>query len=305
MSKILVTGGAGFIGSHIVDELVAKGHEVVIIDDLSTGQKENIHPQGKLVELNIADPKVKEIFSQEKFDYVFHLAAQIDVRRSVAEPIFDAETNIIGGLNILENCKNFNIKKVIFSSTGGAIYGDTKIIPTPEEHREEPISPYGICKLALEKYLRFYYETFGLPYMILRYGNVYGPRQNAKGEAGVVAIFINKILAGEEPIINGDGEQTRDYVFVRDVARANLLALEKGGADIFNVGTEKATSVNQVFQLINSSFGNQIKEKHGEAKKGEQRTSCLSFGKIKNSLGWSPEMELEKGIKETVEWFRR
>jgi UDP-glucose 4-epimerase len=304
MSKILVTGGAGFIGSHIIDQLIDNGHEVVIIDNLSTGKKENINKKAKFIKIDIGDPKIKNIFKKEKFDYVFHLAAQIDVRKSVEDPIADAKTNILGSLNILENCKNFSVKKVIFSSTGGAIYGDAEIIPTPETYPEKPISPYGICKLSVEKYLYYYHQIFGLNYIALRYGNVYGPWQNSKGEAGVVAIFLDKILSGKQPVINGDGKQARDYVYVDDVVRANMLALESEEIGTYNVGTGIETDVNKLFSVLNNNFSNKIKEVHGEAKMGEQARSCLSFELIKKDLGWEPEVGLEEGIGKTVLWFK-
>jgi UDP-glucose 4-epimerase len=302
--KILVTGGAGFIGSHIIDQLIDNGHEVIIIDNLSTGKKENINKKAKFIKMDICNPKVKAVFKKEKFDYVFHLAAQIDVRKSVEDPITDAKTNILGSLNILENCKNFGVKKVIFSSTGGAIYGDAEIIPTPETYPEKPISPYGICKLSVEKYLYYYHQIFGLNYIALRYGNVYGPRQNSKGEAGVVAIFLDKILSGKQPVINGDGKQTRDYVYVEDVAGANMLALESDKIGIYNVGTARETDVNKLFSILNNNFQNKIKEVHGEAKMGEQARSCLSFELIKKDLGWEPGVGLEEGIGKTVLWFK-
>jgi len=304
MSKILVTGGAGFIGSHIVDALITQGDDVVIVDNLVTGKKENINPRAKFVEMDINDPAIKNLFATEKFDFVFHLAAQMDVRKSVENPIFDAQTNILGGINILENCKNFGVKKIIFSSTGGATYGEADIVPTPEDYPQWPLSPYGISKVAFEKYVFYYHQVFGLKYVILRYGNIYGPRQNAQGEAGVVAIFINKILHGDQPIINGDGRQTRDYIFVADVVRANLLALKTERVDIYNIGTGVQTDVNEIFNLINANLNNQAKEIHGEGKLGEQRVSCLDASKIKRDLGWEPEVSIDLGIKQTVEWFR-
>lgn len=305
MSKILVTGGAGFIGSHIVDALIAKGHEVVVLDNLSSGKKANVNPAARLVKLDIRNPRLHKLFSDQHFEIVFHLAAQMDVRKSVDDPLFDAQTNILGGLNILENCKNFGVKKIIFSSTGGAIYGDTDIIPTPETAPLQPVSPYGIAKLAFEKYLYYYYKVFGLQYTILRFANIYGPRQNSKGEAGVVAIFIDKILQGEQPTINGDGKQTRDYVYVADVVKAALLALNSDKVDVYNIGTSVQSDVNQIFQLINSNLDNQAKEIHGEGKKGEQRVSCLDYAKINKALGWKPEVTLAEGIKLTVDWFKK
>jgi UDP-glucose 4-epimerase len=303
--KILVTGGAGFIGSHLVDALIGQGHQVFIIDNLSTGQKQNINPKAKFYELDIQDDQVENVFKENAFDYVFHTAAQINLRKSVEDPIFDAKANILGGLNILEHCKKYKIKKIIFSSTGGALYGDAEIVPTPETYLAKPISPYGVAKLTIENYLHYYQQVFNLNYTILRYANVYGPRQNSQSEAGVVSIFINKILNGEQPVINGEGKQTRDYVFVADVVRANLAAMQSEPVGIYNVATEKQTNVNQIFQLVAANLPeNKAEEKHGPAMPGEQKVSCLDISKIKKELGWQPEVDLAEGIKITAEWFR-
>ena len=303
--KILLTGGAGFIGSHVTDELIAKGNDVVIIDNLSTGFEYNINPKAKFVKTDITDfKKIENIFAEESPEIIYHFAAQIDVRKSVSDPLFDAETNIMGTLNLIKLSSDFKIKKFIFSSTGGAIYGDTDVRPTPENHPEWPLSPYGIAKLATDKFLNYYNEIFGLKYVSLRYGNVYGPRQNPHGEAGVVAIFLNKMLKGEQPIINGDGDQTRDYVYVEDVVKANILALENiDKVGIYNVGTSIEISVNDLFKEINKNFDNKYKEVHGPAKLGEQKTSCLNYDKIKKDMNFIPKTDFSEGIKETYKWF--
>ncbi len=303
--KILLTGGAGFIGSHVTDELIAKGNDVVIIDNLSTGFEYNINPKAKFVKTDITDfKKIENIFVEESPEIIYHFAAQIDVRKSVSDPLFDAETNIMGTLNLIKLSSDFKIKKFIFSSTGGAIYGDTDVRPTPENHPEWPLSPYGIAKLATDKFLNYYNEIFGLKYVSLRYGNVYGPRQNPPGEAGVVAIFLNKMLKGEQPIINGDGDQTRDYVYVEDVVKANILALENiDKVGIYNVGTSIEISVNDLFKEINKNFDNKYKEVHGPAKLGEQKTSCLNYEKIKKDMNFIPKTDFSEGIKETYKWF--
>ncbi|MDD2807929.1 MAG: NAD-dependent epimerase/dehydratase family protein [Patescibacteria group bacterium] len=302
--KILVTGGAGFIGSHLVDALINNEHDVVVVDNLSTGTKENLNAKAKFIKLDITADQLAEVFAVEKPKVVFHLAAQIDVRKSVANPVWDAEQNIIGSINLLENCRKYEVQKVIFSSTGGAIYGETEKIPTTESEPTEPISPYGIGKLATEKYLNYYWQVFGLPFTILRYGNVYGPRQNSKGEAGVVAIFCDKLQAGVSPTINGDGKQTRDYVYVGDVVKANLAALENDQVAIFNIGTGVETDVNKLSALIKDAFGAEVEFNHGQAKTGEQQRSCLSFAKAKSELGWEPLVAIDSGIKNTVNWFR-
>lgn len=303
--KILVTGGAGFIGSHLVDALIKKDHKVFVIDNLSTGFRKNINPKAKFHKIDLTNhKKIENILKIEKPEVVFHLAAQIDVRKSVADPVFDANSNILASINLIKLAHQYKVKKIIFSSTGGAIYGDTKNRPTGEKESEWPLSPYGIAKLTIDKFLNYYREVHGLNFISLRYGNVYGPRQNPHGEAGVVAIFLNKMLKGAQPVINGNGKQTRDYVYAGDVVNANLLALKhfkKTG--IYNVGAGKETDVNQLFREINRHFGDKFKEAHGPAKIGEQKTSCLSFAKIKRELGWTPKTNFRDGIKKTFEWF--
>tara|TARA_Y100000034_G_scaffold79823_1_gene95801 strand:+ start:12280 stop:13185 length:906 start_codon:yes stop_codon:yes gene_type:complete len=301
MKKALVTGGAGFIGSWVVDYLIHEGFNVIVIDNLSTGSKDNLNKKAKFYELDIKDKNILEIFEKEKPEYVYHLAAQINVRESIKDPLEDSKTNVLGSLNILNSCIKHNVKKFIFSSTGGAIYGDDCKIPTSEEEKEGPLSPYGISKLTIEKYLKFYKDVYGLDYVSLRYSNVYGPRQNSKGEAGVVSIFINKLILGETPIINGSGKQTRDYIYVKDVAKANILALNLSG--IFNVGTSKETNVNELFRKITENRGIQTKAIHGPEIKGEQMRSCLDSTKLIEK-GWKIEYNLDKGLKETIEYFK-
>lgn len=301
--NILVTGGAGFIASHIVDAFIEKGHNVTIIDNLTTGREENINPKAKFYKMDIRED-LTQIFEDGKFDVVNHHAAQIDVRRSVNDPIYDAGVNIIGTLNLLQNSIKFGVKKFMFASTGGAVYGEQDYFPADENHKQQPLSPYGISKLAVEKYLYFYKEVHGLEYTILRYANIYGPRQNPLGEAGVVCIFLDKILAGDQPIINGDGKQTRDYVYVKDVVKANLLTLEENKSEIYNVGTGIETSVNELFRLININFNNSIKEVHGPAKPGEQMRSVITSEKLYKTFGWKPNTKFEDGIKETIDYYK-
>jgi len=303
--KILVTGGAGFIASHITDAFINEGHQVVVLDDLSTGFQKNINPAAKFIKANICDKKLDQLFENEKFDVVNHHAAQMDVRRSVKDPEFDATTNILGTLNLLQNAKKYGVKKFMFASTGGAVYGEQEYFPADEKHNTQPKSPYGISKLAVEKYLYFYNSEFGLNYSILRYANIYGPRQNAMGEAGVVAIFSTKLLKGEQPVINGSGEQTRDYVFVGDVVKANLLLLNDKDSDIFNVGTTIETNVNQLFNLLNKITGANKDEVHGPAAAGEQMRSVITSEKLFKKFGWKPSTKLEEGLQTTVDYFKK
>jgi len=303
--KIAITGAAGFIGSHIADAYIEQGHKVVIIDNLSTGMRENLNPKAKFIELDVNSNDINKIFSEEKFDILNHHAAQMNIRLSVENPIFDAGTNIVGSLNLYEACKNNGVKKIIFSSTGGAIYGEQDYFPADEEHPLRPCSPYGIAKLVNEKYLYYYKEIFGIDFAILRYANIYGPRQNPFGEAGVVAIFINKILTGEQPVINGNGKNTRDYVFVSDIVKANVLALENNFSGIYNLGTAKEYDVNFIFSTLKEIIGKDIPEVHGEEKLGEQKRSVCSYEKINKKYGWKPDVELIDGLKMTVDYFKK
>ncbi|MGA7722576.1 MAG: NAD-dependent epimerase/dehydratase family protein [Ignavibacteriaceae bacterium] len=302
--KILVTGGAGFIASHITDAFINEGHQVFILDNLSTGFEKNINKKAVFINTDICDNNISNLFEKEKFDVVDHHAAQMDVRRSVANPAFDANTNILGTLNLLQNCILHGVKKFIFASTGGAVYGEQDYFPADENHPLAPLSPYGISKLAVEKYLYFYKVQYKFNYTILRYANIFGPRQNPFGEAGVVAIFTSKLLNGEQPIINGNGLQTRDYVFVEDVVKANLIALKEVQSDVYNVGTSKETTVNEIFNLLNGIIGKGKEEKHGPAAAGEQMRSVITSDKIFKKFGWKPSTKLEDGLKKTVEYFK-
>ncbi len=302
----LVTGGAGFIGSHIVDALIARGYEVAVVDDMSTGQRENLNPKAAFYEVDVASPELRGVMDDVQPDVVFHEAAQMDVRKSVADPLFDANVNIMGGLNLYENCVRVGTEKVVFASSGGTVYGEQQVFPASESHPKQPISPYGIAKLCNEHYLYFYYQTHGLRSVSLRYANVYGPRQNPHGEAGVVAIFSTLLLHGETPRINGSGEQTRDYTYVGDVVAANLAALdyEGSGFDAFNVGTGIETTVNELFEHLRTASGREVKAAHGAAKPGEQMRSVLAWDKLHEATGWSPRTSIQEGIRETVDWFR-
>ncbi len=302
--RYLVTGGAGFIGSHIVDRLIQEGHKVSVIDNLSTGKTENLNRGAIFYKIDIENPRIEKIIKKEKPEVICHFAAQMDVRRSVADPAFDAKTNIIGMINMLEYAVRHGSKKVIFSSTGGAIYGDGGPYPTAEDHTTKPVSPYGVSKLTGEHYLYYYKVMHGLNYVALRLANVYGPRQDPFGEAGVVAIFTKKMLRSEQPLINGNGMQTRDYVYVEDVVEAVMRATEINASDIFNVGTGIETTVNDLFRLLADLTGSNLREMHGPAKKGEQMRSCLGIDKIKKTLEWEPAVPLRTGLSNTVEFFR-
>ena len=302
--RILVTGGAGFIGSHIAEAFVREGHEVSIVDDLSSGREEQVPQGARFYRLDIRSPELRAVFATEKPEVLCHHAAQMDVRRSVADPGYDASVNILGLLNLMELGRQYGLRRVLFASTGGAIYGEQEVFPCPETHPTEPVSPYGVAKLASERYLHFYSVQYGISWVGLRYANVYGPRQNPHGEAGVVAIFTEKLLRGEQPVIHGDGLQTRDYVYVGDLVRANLLALESDYCGPLNLGTGKETDVNTLFHLLCELTGVTLPERHGLAKPGEQRRSCIDSGLAERVLGWRPEVELSEGLRRTVEFVR-
>ncbi len=302
--RILITGGAGFIGSHVADAYLEAGHEVFIVDDLSTGKRENLPPRAHFLQADLLDLSVRKLIAAERIEVVNHHAAQMDVRRSVADPLFDARVNLLGMLNVLEGAREAEVKKIIFSSSGGTVYGEQETYPADESHVTKPISPYGVSKRAGEHYLYFYSVEYGIPYVALRYANIYGPRQDPHGEAGVVAIFTLRLLAGNQPIINGDGKQTRDYVFVKDVARANVAALQTEYCGPINIGTSIETDVNQLFQHLRTLTHSSLPEMHGPTKPGEQRRSVLVWNRAHEVLGWRPEVDLKEGLRQTVDFFR-
>lgn len=302
--KIAVTGGAGFIASHIADAYLSLGHEVVIIDNLSTGKKENIPVNARFIEMDVNNPEIPALFIEEKFDIVNHHAAQMDVRVSVQDPTYDARINILGGINIYESALRSGVKKIIFASSGGTVYGDQEYFPADERHPTKPISPYGIAKLSNEQYLYYYAHVHGLPSVAFRYANIYGPRQNPQGEAGVIAIFAQKLLRGEQPVINGDGLQTRDYVYVDDVVAANVLALQPQMIGAYNIGTGFETDVNTLFGHLKDLTQSTYEGQYAPAKHGEQLRSVLSNERIFASFGWTPKMDIIEGLSKTVDSFR-
>lgn len=301
--NILVTGGAGFIGSHIVDAYIREGHRVAVLDNLSTGKREQVHPGATLYEMDLKDPAVADIFKRENIEAVNHHAAQISVTQSVADPVFDAEVNILGSLKLLKLCVTHKVKKIVFASTGGALYGEQEYFPADEEHPKQPLSPYGIAKLTVERYLGFFQENFNMETAILRYSNVYGPRQDPHGEAGVVAIFCQLLLKGQPPVIFGDGEQTRDFVSVADVASANVIALSEHCHGVYNIGTGIETSVNTLATHLIEVSKKNIFPQHDPPRVGEQLRSSINSENFQREHGWKPTTPLKDGLKATFDFF--
>lgn len=303
--KILVTGGAGFMGSHIVDAYLKEGHQVAVVDNLSRGKRENVAKEANFYPVNIRDQeKLDQVFRAEKPEILNHHAAQIDLRKSVDDPASDAATNIIGSVNLFELALKYSLRKIIFASTGGALYGEQEHFPADEKHPLRPLSPYGIAKAAAELYLFYYQAVQSIESVILRYSNVYGPRQDPFGEAGVVAIFAEKLWHNTAPTINGPGDQTRDFVYVGDVVDANILALKEGINGAFNIATGKESSVNQIYKALAKVIGVEIDPVYGPAKKGEQLRSVLDPALAKKVLGWEPNVDLKEGLKLTAEFFK-
>ncbi len=304
--RLLVTGGAGFIGSHVVDALVAAGHDVAVFDDLSTGRREFVHPKARFFQADLVeDQAIDAALAEFRPEVVDHHAAQIDVRRSVQDPRHDAEINILGALSLLEGCRRHGVRKLIYASTGGALYGEARALPANEDHPINPEAPYGASKHAFEHYLYVAKLLHGIDYTVLRYPNVYGPRQNPHGEAGVNAIFIGRMLAGERPIIFGSGEQVRDYLYVDDVVRANLLALDRGSGAIVNLGTGVGTSVNQIFQQLARILDFRAEPIHEAARPGDIQRIYLDAARASELLGWRPQVAFGEGLRRTVEWSRQ
>jgi UDP-glucose 4-epimerase len=304
--RVLVSGGAGFIGSHTVDALAARGGcEIAVIDDLSAGKREQVNARARFYQVDVRDTAaVRGVFERERPEVLMHLAAQMDVRRSVADPAFDAQVNLVGFLNLMEAGREHGLRRVVFSSTGGAIYGEQESFPCDEEHPLRPVSPYGVAKLATEKYLFFYRAQYGIDFVALRYANVYGPRQDPHGEAGVVAIFCGRMLEGRPVTIYGDGAQTRDYVYVGDVVRANLTALDSAVSGAFNIGTGVETSVNRLYEELARNAGTSRAAEFGPPRAGEQRRSVILPARAARELQWRPQVELSAGLGQTLRFFR-
>jgi UDP-glucose 4-epimerase len=301
-NKVLVTGGAGFIGSHLVDKLISIGFQVLVIDNLFSGSEKNLNEKAEFLKKDICDEDIDSVIKKYSPSLIFHLAAQIDVRKSLKDPIWDEGINIRGTLNLLEAASKIHLKKFIFSSTGGAIYGAAKY--ANEELLPEPLSPYGVAKLTCEHYLRVYSEWKDLTFTSLRYGNVYGPRQDPYGEAGVVAIFCNRLIEGRKPVLYGFGSMVRDYIYVLDVVEANILSMDRGDGEIYNIGTGKPTTVQELFSTLKEISGKNIEPELAEARKGEISEVYLNCKKASNELKWEPKMNLKEGLQETFKWFQ-
>jgi len=303
--KVMVTGGAGFIGSHVVDACLAAGHDVLVVDDLSTGKRENLNPRARFYQVDIRDEQaLEQVFAQERPEAIAHQAARANVRESMVKPLLYAQVNILGSLTLLELARKYGCRKIVYASTGGACYGEPEYLPVDENHPVNPLDPYGASKHHVEHYLFIYRTHYNLDYTILRYPNVYGPRQDPYGEAGVVAIFANMMLNGSQPIINGAGDQQRDFVYVGDIARANALALTQGGGQILNLGSGKGTSINEIFTQLKDLTGCPCEEQHGPAKLGEVYRTYLLAEKARQELQWEPQVSLRDGLAQTVAYFK-
>lgn len=302
--KVLVTGGAGFIGSHIVDKLITKGFDVVIVDNLSSGKKENVNLQAKLYQVDITSSSdLEEVFALEKPNYVIHHGAQIDIQKSIVDPVYDANINVLGTINILEKCREHSVDKLVYASSA-AVYGNPKDLPVNELHEINPLSFYGVSKFTPELYIKIFSSMYGIKYSILRYANVYGIRQDPKGEGGVVSIFVDKILKNDPPVVFGDGEQTRDFIYVSDVAEANLAALFHGDNETFNISCNQRTSINQLISLMNSLTGQSLSPIYKESRNGDIKHSCLDNKKAVNNLAWAPKYSLEEGLRKTINYYK-
>lgn len=303
-SKVLITGGAGFIGSHIADILLEKGYPVVVVDNLSRGTKKNVNPKASFYQVDILDPRLRKVFAQEKPEVVIHEAAQINVRDSVNDPQKDARINVSGSINLFRLAGRFKVKKIIYASSGGAVYGEPKDLPVKEDHPISPLCPYGASKYSAELYLKCFSSLFGFDYVVLRYSNVFGPRQDPKGEAGVISIFIDRFLKDEPPTIFGDGKQTRDFIFVKDVALANYLALTYPKSGIFNIGSGREVSVLEIYTFLKKILNSSLKAEFGPSVAGEVRRIFLDVSLAKKELGFKPQVDFASGLEQTINWVK-
>lgn len=304
--RVLVTGGAGFIGSHLVEALLARGHRVAVVDNLSTGRRENVPREADLHAVDVCDgPRLGAVFEAFRPEVVYHLAAQTSVRRSTGDPAGDATANVVGSINVLEASVRAGVEKVIYASSGGAIYGEPERLPVREDHPVRPLSPYGLSKYVAELYLRLYRDSHGLRYCVLRYPNVYGPRQDPCGEAGVVAIFSRALLTGDRPVIFGDGRQTRDYVYVADVVEASLLCLDRGDDGVYNLGWGREVSVLELLASLQEVLGTRVEPRYDPPRPGEVRRICLDASRAREELGWRPTTPLAEGLRLTATWVAR
>lgn len=302
--QVLVTGGAGFIGSNIVDGLIKAGYQVVIVDNLSSGKEENLNQKAKFYNLDLQDQILEKVFKENTISHVIHHAAQIDVQHSLRDPLFDAQNNILGTINLLENCKEYGVEKIIYASSA-AVYGEPDYLPLDEAHSIKAVSPYGISKHTPEHYIKMYNELYNLKYTIFRYANAYGPRQDPKGEGGVISIFVDQMLAEKRPLIFGDGHQTRDFIYAADLVKANLMALERGDNILVNISTENRDSINDLVDYLNQILSSKVEAIYKKARQGDIRHSSLANEKAKKLLGWTPDYDLKSGLEKTVEYYSK
>jgi UDP-glucose 4-epimerase len=301
--KVLVTGGAGFVASHVVDALVENGHEAVVVDNLRSGERGNVPPGVPLHNIDIRSPELVRLLESERPEVVCHHAAQTTVKGSTSDPKYDADVNVMGMINLLQGCVSAGVRKVTFSSSGGTVYGNTQNLPVKETEPLRPVSPYGITKVAGEEYIEYFGENFGLKYTIMRYSNIYGPRDHASSEH-VITVFIDRLLAGKTPVIHWDGEQSKDYLYVADCVAANLVVLTEGDNEVYNIGSGRPLSVNEIFREITRQMGVDVEPEYGPKRPGDVRAFYLDISKAERELGWAPRVSFEEGLARTIRSYR-